>query len=156
MTAKYSPSLGLPRTSGERSDIHTPASSDSPSSSLKKALNASRTIMRPKSHVWGTAPSNPAPPVTPGSRSVASSATTATANASRPGPAPPCRPCSRSAAMTSRTPTARTSSGPNRRRLSTVSMSPQRAATRAAGPAAFTWLAISVSRGLCRSRMAFG
>src|SRR5262245_49941776 len=117
---KYSPSFGRPRTSGERSDIHTAASSDSPRSSLKKTLNASSTSIRPKSHVCGTPPRSPPGPVTPGSRSVATRATTVATNASVPGHSPAARSRIRSTAITARTPIVRISSGANQRRLSTV------------------------------------
>src|SRR5262245_46739920 len=117
---KYSPSFGRPRTSGERSDIHTAASSDSPSSSVKKTLNASSTSIRPKSQVCGTPPSSPPGPVTPGSRSVATRATTVATKASVPGHSPAVRPRIRSTAITVRTPIVRISSGANQRRLSTV------------------------------------
>src|SRR5262245_45245480 len=117
---KYSPSFGRPRTSGERSDIQTAASSERPSRSLKKTLKASSTSMRPKSHDCGTPARSPRAPTTPGSRSVAASANTAAMNATVPGHSPASRPRTRSIAMTARIAPIRTSSGPKKRRLSTA------------------------------------
>src|SRR4029450_2840557 len=76
--------------------------------------------MRPKSQDCGTPPSSPPGPVTPGSRSVATSATIVATKATVPGHSPAARPRIRSTAMTTSTPTVSTSSGPNQRRLSTA------------------------------------